>query len=54
LDAKAERKRKALVLRGLWWEEDAPDTAELRDELAAELEKLARFNDCTRIEDRHA
>jgi hypothetical protein len=54
LDAKAERKRKALVLRGLWWEEDAPDTAELRDELAVELEKLARFNDCTRIEDRHA
>jgi len=54
LDAKAERKRQTLVLRGLWWEDDAPDRAELRDELAAELERLARFNDCTRIEDRHA
>ena len=52
LDAKADRKRKKLVLRGLWWEDGAPDSAELKRELRTELERLAAFNGCEDIEER--
>lgn len=49
LDAKAERKKETLHLRGFWLEEGVPDAGDMWQAIATALAAYARFNRCKRI-----
>ncbi|OGD72082.1 MAG: hypothetical protein A2Y64_09010 [Candidatus Coatesbacteria bacterium RBG_13_66_14] len=49
VDAKADRKAKKLLVRGLWWEDGARVGEELKCALRMKLEGLAAFNGCAEV-----
>jgi hypothetical protein len=50
LDPKLDRKEKALIIRGLWYEEGFKPDEEYRDEFGKTLDDFARFNGAEKIE----
>ncbi|MGB1556611.1 MAG: DNA glycosylase AlkZ-like family protein, partial [Oceanococcaceae bacterium] len=50
LDPKADRRRAVLLIQSFQLERDVPDMERCIAELAAKLQQLAEFNDCTRVD----
>lgn len=50
LDPKADRRRGVLLIQSFQLERDVPDMERCIAELAAKLQQLAEFNDCTRVD----
>jgi uncharacterized protein YcaQ len=51
IDLKADRKKKRLLVQGLWWEDGVRVGEELRGALRDELDGLAAFNGCAEVVD---
>ena len=50
IEAVADRKKKILCVKGLWWEPDVRQTKKLNTALERTLRNFAAFNDCREIE----
>ena len=50
IEAVADRKKKILCVKGLWWEPDVRQTQKLNTALERTLRNFAAFNDCREIE----
>ncbi|MBO2517814.1 MAG: winged helix-turn-helix domain-containing protein, partial [Clostridiales bacterium] len=52
IEAAADRKTNTLIVKNIWFEPGIRKTKKLKGMTGKAVQRLARFNDCTAIEDR--